>query len=107
VHPDVSFVHANGGAHLPWSKSSWNGIHLRKRIFVSRGISLPDDLGVPEGPAVRMCLTLQSQPGLRIGLLAERRFACRKDRTGLVPSGVDDSLAPEVAAIHRAVVWRV
>jgi predicted RNase H-like nuclease len=49
VHPDVSFVHANGGAHLPWSKSSWNGIHLRKRIFVSRATSLPDDLGVPGG----------------------------------------------------------
>ena len=49
VHPEVSFVHANGGVHLLWSKSSWNGIHLRRQILVSRGISLPDDLGAPGG----------------------------------------------------------
>jgi len=76
VHPEVSFVHANGGAGLPRSKSSWNGIHLRRRILVSPGICLPEDLGVPERPALGMCVTLQSPPGLRIGLLAERR--CRE-----------------------------
>ncbi len=47
MHPEVSFVHANGGARLPRSKSSWNGIHLRRRTLVSPGIFLPEDLGVP------------------------------------------------------------
>ena len=37
VHPEVSFVHADGGARLPRSKSSWNGIHLRRRTLVSPG----------------------------------------------------------------------
>ncbi|MGO8722904.1 MAG: DUF429 domain-containing protein [Acidimicrobiales bacterium] len=49
VHPEVSFVQANDGAHLPWSKSSRNGIHLRRQILESQGISLPDDLGAPAG----------------------------------------------------------
>jgi predicted RNase H-like nuclease len=52
VHPEVSFAAANGDAHLPWSKTSWNGIKLRCRILESQGIVIPDDLGPSGGAGV-------------------------------------------------------
>jgi len=45
VHPEVSFVRANGGMALRWAKASWNGVSLRRRILADHGIVLPDDLG--------------------------------------------------------------
>jgi predicted RNase H-like nuclease len=45
VHPEVSFARAQHGDHLRWSKSSWNGVQLRRRILDAQGIVLPDDLG--------------------------------------------------------------
>lgn len=45
VHPEVSFVAANGDDHLAWSKASWNGINLRRRILERQGIVIPDDIG--------------------------------------------------------------
>jgi predicted RNase H-like nuclease len=50
VHPEVSFVCANGGRHLAWPKSSWNGVELRRSILLAQGISFPEDLG-PAGQA--------------------------------------------------------
>ncbi len=44
VHPEVSFVRANDNVALQWSKTSWNGVALRRRILENHGISLPDDL---------------------------------------------------------------
>lgn len=44
VHPEVSFVEANGGQPLRWPKASWNGVHLRCSILKQHGIVLPDDL---------------------------------------------------------------
>jgi predicted RNase H-like nuclease len=44
VHPEASFVRANGGAHLEWSKTSWNGVNLRRRILRTQGIEIPDRL---------------------------------------------------------------
>ena len=44
VHPEVSLVRANAGSHLPWPKTSWNGVNLRRRILRSQGIVLPDEL---------------------------------------------------------------
>jgi predicted RNase H-like nuclease len=45
VHPEVSFARAQRGEHLRWSKSSWNGVQLRRRLLAAVGIVLPDDLG--------------------------------------------------------------
>ncbi len=50
VHPEVSFAEANGRVPLAWSKFSWSGAALRRRILESHGIALPDDLG-PAGQA--------------------------------------------------------
>ena len=50
VHPEASFVRANGGGHLTWPKTSWNGAMQRRRILAEQGIVLPDDLG-PAGVA--------------------------------------------------------
>jgi predicted RNase H-like nuclease len=50
VHPEVSFVAANDKEHLPWAKTSWNGINLRRQILESHGVVLPNDLG-PSGEA--------------------------------------------------------
>lgn len=41
VHPEVSFC-ALAGEHLAWSKKSWNGLHLRRRILAVAGIELPE-----------------------------------------------------------------
>jgi predicted RNase H-like nuclease len=45
VHPEVSFC-ALAGSPLPWSKKSWNGQALRRRLLAQAGIHLPDE--VPE-----------------------------------------------------------
>jgi predicted RNase H-like nuclease len=50
IHPEVSFVAANGDLHLDWSKSSWNGLALRRRILADQGIVIPDNAG-PAGAA--------------------------------------------------------
>lgn len=50
VHPEVSFVRANEERTLRWSKSSWNGSHLRRRILRDQGIELPDHIE-PAGAA--------------------------------------------------------
>jgi predicted RNase H-like nuclease len=50
VHPEGSFVAANGGRHLAWPKTSWNGIALRRSVLARHGIHVPDDLG-PAGRA--------------------------------------------------------
>lgn len=41
VHPEVSFRHL-AGATLPWSKKSWNGLLLRRRLLREAGVELPD-----------------------------------------------------------------
>jgi predicted RNase H-like nuclease len=50
VHPEVSFAAANGNSQLLWSKTSWNGINLRRHILEKLRIVIPDDLG-PSGGA--------------------------------------------------------
>jgi predicted RNase H-like nuclease len=45
IHPEVSFVQANRDAPLQWSKSSWNGFALRRRILQDHGIVIGDDTG--------------------------------------------------------------
>ncbi len=37
---EVSFELA--GEPLPWSKKSWNGLHLRRQLLAGAGIVLPD-----------------------------------------------------------------
>jgi len=45
VHPEVSFVKANGDRPLAWAKTSWNGMNQRRGILERVGVELPDDLG--------------------------------------------------------------
>ena len=52
VHPEVSFVAANGDVHLAWAKTSWNGLNLRRRILERQGIVVPDDLGPAGGAGI-------------------------------------------------------
>jgi predicted RNase H-like nuclease len=55
VHPEVSFREL-AGAPLPWSKKSWNGLMLRRRLLAGAGLALPDELpgadGVPADDVV-------------------------------------------------------
>lgn len=48
VHPEVSFRELAGG-HLTWSKTSWNGLLLRRRLLADAGIRLPDRIEEVEG----------------------------------------------------------
>lgn len=50
VHPEVSFC-AMGGAVLAWSKKSWNGLHLRRRLLADAGVVLPDEIPEVAGAA--------------------------------------------------------
>lgn len=50
VHPEVSFC-ALAGSHLPWSKKSWNGLALRRRLLAAAGIELPDEIPEVAGVA--------------------------------------------------------
>ena len=43
VHPEVSFRQLHG-APVPWSKKSWNGLHLRHRLLADAGIVVPPEL---------------------------------------------------------------
>ena len=45
VHPEVSFVRANSDLTLKWSKHTWSGIALRRRILQDHGIVIDDDIG--------------------------------------------------------------
>jgi predicted RNase H-like nuclease len=42
VHPEVSFCELAGGTPLAWSKKSWNGLLIRRRLLADAGIALPD-----------------------------------------------------------------
>lgn len=44
VHPEVSFC-ALMGAHVPYSKSTWNGLAVRRAALAREGIELADELG--------------------------------------------------------------
>jgi predicted RNase H-like nuclease len=50
VHPEVSFA-ALAGAHLRFSKRSWNGQMERRRLLSAAGIALPDLLDGGEAGA--------------------------------------------------------
>jgi predicted RNase H-like nuclease len=44
VHPEVSF-RAMAGEPLEFSKKTWNGTFLRRRLLAEHGIMLPEDIG--------------------------------------------------------------
>src|SRR5215210_5148467 len=44
VHPEVSF-RALAGRELAWSKKTWAGHSIRRKLLAAAGIELPDDLG--------------------------------------------------------------
>ncbi|MET7762671.1 DUF429 domain-containing protein [Streptomyces sp. NPDC005336] len=45
VHPEVCFAAMNDSLPVAWSKKSWNGQAVRRRLLRDQGIVLPDDLG--------------------------------------------------------------
>lgn len=51
VHPEVSFAEL-AGEPLLWPKDSWRGAPLRRRLLVSVGITLGDELGEADGVPV-------------------------------------------------------
>jgi predicted RNase H-like nuclease len=50
VHPEVSFREL-AGEPLKWSKKSWNGLALRRRLLADAGIVLPDVIDEIRGTA--------------------------------------------------------
>ena len=51
VHPEVSFREL-AGVGIPWSKRSWNGLQLRRRLLVAAGIEIPEEVpGVSDAGA--------------------------------------------------------
>lgn len=50
VHPEVSFRELSG-AHLRWSKKSWNGLLCRRELLADAGIELPDVIPEVDGIA--------------------------------------------------------
>lgn len=48
IHPEVSF-RALAGEHLRWSKKSWNGLLLRRRLLAEADIVLPDVIAEVQG----------------------------------------------------------
>lgn len=48
VHPEVSFCEL-AGEHLRWSKKSWNGLLLRRRLLAGAGIDVPDVIEEVDG----------------------------------------------------------
>ena len=50
IHPEVSF-RAMAGHPIEFSKKSWNGLQLRRRLLEAEGISLPDE--IVDGGAAR------------------------------------------------------
>lgn len=48
VHPEVCFAEL-AGAPLAWSKASWRGAPLRRKLLLDAGIRLPDALDEADG----------------------------------------------------------
>ncbi|MEV6316534.1 DUF429 domain-containing protein [Streptomyces sp. NPDC051776] len=44
VHPEISFMAMADGAPVTWSKKSWNGQQVRRRLLRAHGVVLPEDL---------------------------------------------------------------
>lgn len=88
VHPEVSFVCANGGDHLAWPKTCWNGVEKRRQILRRSGIDMPDDLGVAGVAGVADVLDA--------GIVAWSAHRIGSGRGESVPPGVG----------QRGAIWR-
>ncbi|GAA2319043.1 DUF429 domain-containing protein [Streptomyces violaceusniger] len=76
VHPEVSFAALGEGRPVPWSKKSWSGQAVRRRLLGDQGIVLPDDLG-PAGrvpPDDVLDAAAAAWSARRIALRAARRL---------------------------------
>jgi predicted RNase H-like nuclease len=86
VHPESSFVRANANTHLQWSKSSWNGVNLRRRILETQGILIPDDLAATGAAGVADVLdaAIVAWSADRIGSGTAESFPTGADRIGAI-----------------------
>jgi predicted RNase H-like nuclease len=86
VHPEVSFVSANGDRHLPWSKASWNGVNVRRRILEKHGIRIPEDLGPAGGAGVADVLdaAIAARSASRIATGKAERLPSGRERIGAI-----------------------
>jgi predicted RNase H-like nuclease len=88
VHPEVSF-RAMAGEELTYSKATWNGQNLRRRLLEREGISLPDRLD--EGGDVPAADVLDAAAA------AWSALRCATGDAGSFPPGA--------AAGQREVIW--
>lgn len=90
VHPEVSFREL-AGAGLPWSKRSWNGVQLRRRLLAAARIDVPDEvLGIADAGADDM---------LDATVAA---WSARRRASGLAQCLPAD---PEVASGLKVAIW--
>jgi predicted RNase H-like nuclease len=90
VHPEVSFREM-AGEPLAWSKKSWNGLMLRRRLLGAAGIELPDIV-----PAVAGAVADDLVDAAAVGWSA-RRIAAGTARTFPDP--------PEEGDGRRVAIW--
>jgi len=91
VHPEVSFCELAGEC-VAWSKKSWNGRLLRRRLLADAGIVLPDDV-IPEVAGV----VADDVVDAAVVAWSARRIASGTARTLPNP--------PEVAGGRRVAIW--
>jgi predicted RNase H-like nuclease len=91
VHPEVSFCELAGEC-LAWSKKSWNGLLLRRRLLAEAGIVFPDVIPDVAGAAADDIVDAAAVAW------SARRIAAGTARTLPVP--------PEEHAGRQVAIWR-
>ena len=91
VHPEVSFREL-AGENLNWSKKSWNGLHLRRRLLAEAGVALPEVISEVAGIAA------DDVVDAAIAAWSARRIA-----TGVARSLPDP---PEESGGRSVAIWR-
>lgn len=90
VHPEVSFC-ALAGDCLAWSKKSWNGLLLRRRLLAEVGVLVPDFLPDVAGAAADDIVDA-----------ASAAWSARRIATGMARSFPDP---PEAAGGRQVAIW--
>lgn len=90
VHPEVSFCEMAGQC-LVWSKKSWNGLALRRRLLAEAGVLLPDAIPAAGGASVDDIVDA-----------AAAAWSARRIAAGTARSLPDP---PEEAGGRRVAIW--